>query len=469
MLTEASTQHAREERMNEFGRGESVQLTRRRVTAALGGSALAGGGLLAVACGGPEGAGGSQAAKKDRAPVSIRVKTWTNIINIPTWEKAFKAFNDAHAADKLTVVLEHQPTDYDAKVTAEYAAGSAPDVIYQNPAPMQAMAVQGMVKDHSAEVKADKFNTADIAPGAQLPYMWEGKIYGLAAWSDTRVLSINVNAFKAAGIPLPPQTADAPGWTVDDFVAAARKLSDASSNKFAFVHEGVGSLKRFSWQWGAYYWNDDKVPTRSAFGTPENVSGLQWVRDLQYGHRVMASRTFANDFGGWEKMFPQGMMPIAYCAYKHVTAGWQEIKDFEWSIAPMPRMKTRMHHVSPQAFAMMSATKNPVDGWTVVKDFSVGEANAIMASVSSMPAYKKTDVYKVANIGQDKRWMIKLLQDSMGTGKPEVPHPNIRLEMLAAMDAVTTDLMDDKIGPAEAAKSGQDKVNALFDQFGLRK
>jgi ABC-type glycerol-3-phosphate transport system substrate-binding protein len=160
----------------------------------LGGGALFAGGMLAAACG-PT----AQPAKQDKAPVTIRVKTWTNVINIPTWEKAFKQFNDTRAASKITVVLEHQPSDYDAKVTAEYAAGDAPDVIYQNPAPMQAMALQGMVKDHSSQVKADKLDMADINPPAQLPYQWEGKVWGIACWNDTRVLSINVNAFKAAG------------------------------------------------------------------------------------------------------------------------------------------------------------------------------------------------------------------------------------------------------------------------------
>jgi hypothetical protein len=40
--------------------------------------------------------------------------------------------------------------------------------------------------------------------------------------------------------------------------------------------------------------------------------------------------------------------------------------------------------------------------------------------------------------------------------------------MLTAMDAVTTDLLDGKIGAQEAAKTGADKVNAIFDQYGIK-
>jgi multiple sugar transport system substrate-binding protein len=449
------------------GQTESFSSRRRVIAGSLG---LLMAGPLVAACGadGAGGSGGAGAAQRSKNPVTLRVKTWTNIINIPTWEKAFKAFNDAHATDKITIAIEHVPDDYDNKLITEFAGGAAPDVIYQSPASMQGFANRGITRDLSPDIKADKFNMADINPPAQLPYQWEGKIWALACWNDTRVLSINVNAFKAAGVALPPQTWDAPGWTMDDFIAAAKKLTNTAENRPAFVHEGVGSLKRFAWQFGAYYWNDDKVPTRSAFGTPENVTGLQWVLDLQNAHRVMGDRNYAGPLGGFEKMFPAGTVPITYAAYKHVTAGWQVIKDFEWSIAPMPKSKVRMGHVSPQAFATVSSTKFPAEAWMAVKDLSTGESNAIMASVSSMPSYKKTDVYKVANIPQDKRWMIKLLQDAMNTGKPEVPHPNVKPEMLTAMDAVTTDLLDGKIGAAETAKTGADKVNALFDQYGIK-
>ena len=446
----------------------SRTVSRRRVLAGLAGGALAA--PLAAACGAGGASGGANAGapQRSKTPVTLRVMTWTNIINIPTWQTAFQHFNDAHAADKITLSLEHVPDDYDNKLIAAFAGGAAPDVIYESPAPMQGFAQKGMTRDLTPDIKADKFNVADINPPAQLPYQWEGKVWALACWNDTRVLSINVNAFKSAGVAIPPQTWDAPGWTTDDFVAAAKKLTDPANNRPAFIHEGVGSLKRMAWQFGAYYWNDDKVPTRSAFGSPENVTGLQWIFDLQNAHRVMGDRNYAGQFGGFEKMFPTGTLPITYAAYKHVTAGWQAIKDFEWSIAPMPKNKVRMGHVSPQAFATVSSSKFLAEDWIAVKDLSTGETNAIMASVSSMPSYKKTDVYKVANIPADKRWMIKLLQDAMNTGKPEVPHPNVKPEMLPAMDDQVTAMLDGKIGAQEAAKTGADKVNAIFDQYGIK-
>jgi len=74
----------------------------------------------------------------------------------------------------------------------------------------------------------------------------------------------------------------------------------------------------------------------------------------------------------------------------------------------------------------------------------------------------------VAAVPAERRWMVKLLYDAMNTGKPLVPHPNIKLEMTQAMDATVNDMLDDKISAAEAAKTGADKVNAVFDKFGIK-
>ncbi|HEX2514620.1 MAG TPA: hypothetical protein VH257_07925, partial [Chloroflexota bacterium] len=57
------------------------------------GALVAGGSGALAACAAPGGTDRAQTDRANRAPVSVRVKTWTNVINIPTWEKAFQRFN----------------------------------------------------------------------------------------------------------------------------------------------------------------------------------------------------------------------------------------------------------------------------------------------------------------------------------------------------------------------------------------
>lgn len=440
----------------------------RRALLVRGSAALAAAGLAAC---GPLGAG--QPATRDRAPVELWLKTWTNIVNIPVWEEAVRKFNEKRVPDRLSVKMEHVPTEYWTKFIAEFAAGTAPDVIYASPADLQNVALKGLVLDLMPFVKQDKVNLADMNPPAQTPYMWDGKVWALACWNDTRVLMVNRTMLKNAGITLPPEDWNGPGWTIDDFLRGAKALTDERSNRWGFVHEGL-SLKRWAWLFGAYYWNDEKVPTRSAFGSGENVTGLQFIRDLHFAHRVMTPLGYeggSGPFGGWEKMFINGQAAMVWSGYKNVAATFVPVKEFEWATAPFPQVpgKRRVSNVSPQSFATVSTSKHPKETWVLIQDFSLGEGNVIMAGVSSMPAYKKIDVYKVSQATPERRWMIKLLQDSMNGGKPEVPHPNVKLEMLQAMDAEVRDLLQDKKSAAEAARTGAERVNALFDQYGIKK
>ncbi len=105
------------------GTAGTAGVTRRGVMgSALGGASLVLGGALA-ACGAP-----AQAPAAEKVPVTIKVYTWTNVINMPVWEKAQARFNEKFAKDKLSVQLTHQPNDNNAywtKLVAEYAAGTA--------------------------------------------------------------------------------------------------------------------------------------------------------------------------------------------------------------------------------------------------------------------------------------------------------------------------------------------------------
>jgi hypothetical protein len=63
--------------------------------------------------------------------------------------------------------------------------------------------------------------------------------------------------------------------------------------------------------------------------------------------------------------------------------------------------------------------------------------------------------------------MQTMLQDALNGGKLEMPHPNVRQDMLEAMDGAVTNPLDVKISAQEAAGTGADKVDALSDQNGV--
>ncbi|MDQ3702871.1 MAG: hypothetical protein M3442_18390 [Chloroflexota bacterium] len=65
-------------------------------------------------------------------------------------------------------------------------------------------------------------------------------------------------------------------------------------------------------------------------------------------------------------------------------------------------------------------------------------------------------------------WMLKMMQNALAGAKAESPHPNVRVDQLKAMAASVTDVLDEKISAHKSANQGADKVNALFDEYGVK-
>jgi ABC-type glycerol-3-phosphate transport system substrate-binding protein len=152
----------------------SAALSRR---AAIAQGAILSGAAALAAC---RPGGGEGTRTPERKPVELYMTTWTNQLNIPVWDQAVESFNKRFADQKLSVRMEHIPDSYYDKLKVAYAAGSAPDVVYTNPAEAQQIALQGVLIDLMPIIKSDKFNLDDINPPAQRPWMWDGKVFGLA-------------------------------------------------------------------------------------------------------------------------------------------------------------------------------------------------------------------------------------------------------------------------------------------------
>ena len=335
--------------------------------------------------------------------------TWTTAANLPTWTAALEAFQKKN--EKIDVKLEHTPgANYWDKLTVEYAGGTAPDLIYANPSDAQRVATQGMLIDLAQRIRDDKINLDDLSPSAQLPYMWAGKIWGLAAWMDTRYTIYNKTMFKEAGLPELPKTWDAPDFTVAKFLEYCQKLTNSSKQNWGWVFEGNGLAARLTWLFGAYYWDSVEYPTKAVMDSPEGIEGFQWVQDLVHKYKVAPS--VAENMGGSDPMFQTGKVGMIWGGFKSAAAVHQVIKNFEWGISTVPMGKKQMSNISPQAFCIVSKTKIPDQSWALLKYVTADEGNVIMCSKVSMPANKNIDFAKISPM---EPWQNKLLQDGLKT------------------------------------------------------
>ncbi|MGC4944069.1 ABC transporter substrate-binding protein [Kribbella sp. DT2] len=116
------------------------------------------------------------------------------------------------------------------KVTAGLAAGSYPDVAYIFGSDLASITRSPQVADLTGRLQLDA-----VWPAAKAAITVKDKVRAAPALLDSLCVVYNKKLFAAAGLPAPKA-----GWTWDDFVATAAKLTDPGKGVFGTGWPGVG-------------------------------------------------------------------------------------------------------------------------------------------------------------------------------------------------------------------------------------
>ncbi len=80
-----------------------------------------------------------------------------------------------------------------------------------------------------------------------------------------------------------------------------------------------------------------------------------------------------------------------------------------------------------------------------------------------MPANRNVDFNAVSPL---KPWQNKLLQDALKTGRTEIPHPNIKPQMITVINDEMDQLMANTMTGEQVAKEMASKINDIFAKNG---
>lgn len=402
-------------------------------------------------------AGAASAAGK----TTVKVWTWTSVENMPAWNKARDGLMAKYP--DLNVDLQHVPgTEYWDKITVGYAGGEICDVIYLPPNNCQDLGAKGVLIDLTPAVQADRFNLDDITPATQAPYMWGGKIYAINAMNDTAFLVYNVDMFERAGLPtdLPKEWDGA--FTTDQFVEHAKKLTNPDKQEWGFIVPA--NDLHFAHMFGGKLWDDDKYPTKSALDTAGSINGLQFMRDLVYKHKVAAAPAAMTGMGGSDDIFKTGKVGMVIARNKNLTGIFKPVK-FKYRATTFPKdpNSTRRTDIGINGFGTQNKSKVQDAAWKYIKWMTAEDGNALLLGLTSLPANKNVDPYKVSPL---EKWEVKLTYDGLPTAWLSSPHPNVRRQMFTEINQELEQLMLDKKSAEDAGKGAADRVNKLFKDMG---
>jgi len=438
-----------------------------------GAAALAAAGVL-PACASAGGAGGAGDTSKSAAPASLPLTVWPDVPDLDVYTNIASDFQKERP--NVTVTPEQYSgggASYYEKVQTLFASGEAADVNYFQGWIWQPYAPQGLLLALDQFLAKDKAVQRVVPPHYEAQSKLGGKTYMLTSDTGPMVIYYNKELFDRAGVPYPKD-----GWTADDLVDTARKLTrqDPSGQQTWGYQVNGGYLRNFPWIRlnGAREWDRIEDPKKSQWDNANVAKELQLqVGDLINRLRVAPPRTGVPadqsqlQFGfAAMKMEGPWFLPQMWGA-KAVRQG-----GLQYDVAPMPK-GTQQHAVHLQHGHTINAkTKSPDASWDLVKLIQSDQGQRRIAAGGRMCNLAENNEKLWAPIAT-KDYNFKNVQAFLQTQKTGSINvvggvSEAQITRDGGLGDALNNIMDGKATAKEALAVAHPKIQALLDDHWAR-
>ncbi|MGE3272184.1 MAG: sugar ABC transporter substrate-binding protein [Chloroflexota bacterium] len=212
--------------------------------------------------------------------------------------------------DKIRVPDDAEGT---RKLLAMIAANDVPDLFWNRQRTATPFIARGALLDIKPMAAADKIDLNDFWPSAIKTYSRGDGLYGLPNSSSSNAYYFNADLYKAAGVPLPSETAKKGPWNWDVLTEQAIKLTKGDGPTKVFGMDpvlSIYSVDMFIWQNGGKLWDDEHK--ECLLNSPEAVGGIQFLVDMAQKHKAMptSAETGTSGSGGATDLFAGGRTAI---------------------------------------------------------------------------------------------------------------------------------------------------------------
>jgi multiple sugar transport system substrate-binding protein len=265
---------------------------------------------------------------------------------------AATAWLKAYAAVRPEIQITPQPLpvqDYPQKLLGSLDT-TAPDMFVSLDTQMPTLIKRGALFDISPLAGDAKLKLGDFQPAGLTAWQRGPALYGLPADLTPMVMFYNRDIFAAAGVAEP-----APGWTWNDWLVDAQKLTVTSNGQVSRHGTAVGSWSAMVWGNGGELVSADGK--QSLLGTPEAAAGVQFAADMVNVHHVAPPPQIA---GGPEpvQLFKEQKVAMLPASSSFASGLMQANLPFKWAIAAFPTGAVAATPVSVTGLALSAKGQN---------------------------------------------------------------------------------------------------------------
>ncbi|ALE05020.1 hypothetical protein AL755_05160 [Arthrobacter sp. ERGS1:01] len=269
--------------------------------------------------------------------------------------------------------------DYFTKLQSQLASGTAPCIVSMQSLRLPAFA-KALTPIDGDLATAAGFNAGEWESGALKALQKDSKQYALPYGLSTMVMYYNKDAFKAAGVAEPKD-----GWTTDDFVAAAEKITK-SSGKPAFG-QSFSDL-HMSAQLLAY----NGARPVSADGAlqmtdPTFTSAFNWYSGLATSQKISSVPASSSDVPWGEQQFVAGNVAMAVDGSWNLKSNVTDAAGFKVGVVTLPQGPNGGGTFSANSgFGISSTCKNKTEAAKAIGVLTDAASQSASAKAGNQPA-----------------------------------------------------------------------------------
>ena len=286
----------------------------------------------------------------------------------------------------VKVTVESLPsTDFRTGLATTMAAGTAPDTFIADVWNMVKYYDAGLILDIADRVKADKIDlNADYGLIGLEQYC--GKVYMLPFVLSPHGWYYNKTMLKEVGAKDPWDDLNGQ-WTFDDFREIARKVTETGGGKRWGAQ--LGATVEYNWDAiirtaGGAPTDFTASPPKYAIGSDPSIAALTMIRDWYTKDKIILPPDQSKALGdqGVTSPFASKLVALYEDSTGQLTFLGQNVKDFEWDVAP-PLRKSKdvapVGHTDGDPTAIAAKTKNPDEAYAFAKHLAGPVTQDILA------------------------------------------------------------------------------------------
>jgi multiple sugar transport system substrate-binding protein len=343
--------------------------------------------LFTAACGGDDDGGGSSGGN---ASGDVSFMVFGDPEEIAAYREVIAAYENAQPDVNVKLIEASDRDDLIARLSTSFAGGTPPDLFLLNYRFYGQFAARDVLEPVESRVDdSDVFEQEDFYDQAMDAFRFGGTLTCLPQNISSLVVYYNKDLLRQAGVAEPKE-----GWTWDDLVAAAKKLTKDSNGDGKAEVYGLGveaSLIRiapFVWSNGAELVDNEDKPTTFALDTPEAKQAMKLFFELRGVHKVVPGEEEVEAEDD-ETRFQNGRMAMVLSS-RRSTPTFRTITKFDWDVAALPQHEEQAGILHSDAYCMTKASDNKEAAWSFM-EYALGPEGAPIVAKSgrTVPSLKE--------------------------------------------------------------------------------